>query len=184
MKSDDIYESVAERIIKIAGGPDLTSTLGIPLSIAFESKTDMADIFKKAIFDYSIEKLEDKEENKIIVEDMGFIASRLNEQFVSAEEKEEFYKNYAQCLLGVHSQLIETKLVWDDVAESAKGEYPRIEGENFLTRPSTTNEEVTIWLFREFEKKLKEEKQKEQPKSTKTHTKKYSKRNPFKNWKI
>ena len=151
MNSNDFFESIAERIIEKASDDAMVLPFGI---VAFESESQMAELFKKALLDYSIEKLDDKDENKVIVEDLGFIMSRLNEQFTSKEEKEDFYQNYAQGLLGVYSELMGVKLEWDDVAETAEGEYPKIEGDTFYTKPSTTCEEATIWLFKQMEKKL------------------------------
>lgn len=179
MSSNDFFESMAERIIEKASYDAMVLPFGI---VAFESKSQMAELFKKALFDYSIEKLDDKDENKVIVEDLGFIMSRLNEQFTSTEEKDDFYQNYAQGLLGVYGELIGVKLEWDDVAETSEGEYPKIEGDTFYTKPSTTCEEATIWLFKQMEKKLKE--QPEPDKTIVEENKKTYKKNPFKRWKI
>ena len=155
MNSNDFFESMAERIIEKAAKENVSV---LPLGIvAFESREQMAELFKKSLVDYSIEKLSDTEENKIVVEDINFIITRLNDQFTSTQEKDDFYQNYAQGLLGVYGELIEVKLEWDDVAENTEGEYPRIEGDTFYTRPSTTCEEATLWLFKQLEKKLKEQ---------------------------
>ena len=179
MNSNDFFESMAERIIEKAAKENVSV---LPLGIvAFESREQMAELFKKSLVDYSIEKLSDTEENKIVVEDINFIITRLNDQFTSTQEKDDFYQNYAQGLLGVYGELIEVKLEWDDVAENAEGEYPRIEGDTFYTRPSTTCEEATLWLFKQLESKLKETKPSE--KRIIEEEKKAYKKNPFKRWK-
>ena len=78
--------------------------------------------------------------------------------------------------------MVGVKLEWDDVAENAEGKYPRIEGDTFYTKPSTTCEEATLWLFKQLENKLKETKPSE--KRIIEEEKKTYKKNPFRRWKI
>ena len=168
MKSDDLYLSIAQRIISLATNEQTESFLGIPIIIAFSSPTEKAKLFKRALFDYSIEKLAPTEENKVIVEDIEFIFSRLNKQFLCEGEKEEFYKNYAHCILHEHGELLGTNLTWVDIGIDEPGEYPTIENGIFKVTPATSYEEAAVWLFRAFEEELqkKEEKPKEKKKAT------------------
>ena len=65
---------MAERIIEKATKENVSV---LPLGIvAFESREQMAELFKKSLIDYSIEKLRDIEENKIVVEDINFIITK------------------------------------------------------------------------------------------------------------
>lgn len=166
MRSDDLYVSVAKRIIALATNEQTESFLRIPIIIAFASPTEKAKLFKRALLDYSVEKLEPTEENKVIVEDIEFIFSRLNKQFSWEGEKEEFYKNYAHCILHEHGELLGTNLTWLNVSVDEPGEYPTIEDGIFKVTPATSYEEAAVWLFRAFETELqkKEEKPKEMKK--------------------
>ena len=171
MKSDDLYISITKRIISLATNDAKETFLGIPIIIAFSTPTEKAKLFKKAIFDYSIEKIEETEENKIIVEDIEFIFSRLDRQFSCEKEKEEFYKNYAHCILSEYGELIGTNLTWLDVESAEKEECPKIEDDVFKVPTATSYETSAVWLFRELEKELqkKEEKPKEKKKTSPKH---------------
>ena len=54
MNSNDIYKETTERVVKLSGGI---------LSLAFISKEERAKNFKRALFDYTCEKLLETDEN-------------------------------------------------------------------------------------------------------------------------
>lgn len=168
MRSDDITSEINKRIIEKVTGRRIERYNGVSVSIEFQSPEDKAKHFKRALLDYSIEKLDDTEENKVIVEDMGFIFSRLNEQFSCQKEKDAFYKNYAYCVLSAYEELTNTPLVWQIVTDSEPDGYPKIDQGYFQVTPTTSDEDATIWLCRQYDQELKKkEKEKIMKKSPK-----------------
>lgn len=162
MDTKNINRNINERIIKMSGGI---------IGVLLQPPTETAQYFKRALFDYSIEKLLDTDENKVIVEDIGVIFSRLDKQFTSRLEQEKFYHNYVLCILDKYSELIGTEISWELVSEESPKTFPRIEECCFLTKRTTTSEEAAIWLFRQYDQKLKEKIQASNSKERKKHPK-------------
>ena len=150
MNSNDIYEKVTEKIVELSSDGYI-KIAGIPIMVAFQSKTDQADYYRKALYDYSIEKLFETDDNKVIVEDLSFIFARFEEQFTSQEEKDAFYNNYVCSILASFNELTGKKRTWRRVAENVPGEYPNIDND-YITRIDMTNKDAAIWLFKRFEK--------------------------------
>ena len=152
MNSNDIYKETTERVVKLSGGI---------LSLAFISKEERAKNFKRALFDYTCEKLLETDENQVIVEEIGLVFEKIDSQFTSEEEKDAFYTNYIHCILAQYSVLTENPYIWEETPSVEPDEYPRFENDKFITPSTKSKEEIAIWLFREFDKKLKPTKAKQ-----------------------
>ena len=172
MNSNDIYEKVTEKIVELSSDGYI-KIAGIPIMVAFQSKTDQADYYRKALYDYSIEKLFETDDNKVIVEDLSFIFARFEEQFTSQEEKDAFYNNYVCSILASFNELTGKKRTWRRVAENVPGEYPNIDND-YITRIDMTNKDAAIWLFKRFEKKREEESKQKGYQKTKFRKKPFS----------
>lgn len=178
MHSNDIYEKVTEKIIELSSNGHI-KIAGIPVMVAFQSKVDQAEFYRRALYDYSIEKLEDTEENKIVVEDLSFLFARFENQFASQAEKDSFYNNYVCSILGSYNELTEKKRTWRRVDINESGEYPSID-DDFVTRTDMDNKDAAIWLFKKYEKELERQKQESaKGKKEKAHQKTKFKKNPF-----
>lgn len=162
MNSNDIYEKITEKIVELASDGHI-KIAGIPIMAAFQSKTEHAEFYRKALYDYSIEKLFETDENKVIVEDLSFIFARFEEQFTSQTEKDAFYNHYVCSILSSYNELTGKKRTWRRVAENVPGEYPNIDND-YITRIDMTNKDAAIWLFKKFEKEIETQKRKEEPK--------------------
>lgn len=172
MNSNDIYEKVAEKMIELScdSGSGI-KIAGIPVVIAVQSNIDQADFYRRALYDYTIEKLEDSEENKVVVEDLGFLFSRLENQFTSSLERSEFYNNYICSILGAYNEMTGVKLTWKRVSDDPLQE-PSIVDEALVTGDDIDNCDVAVWLFRHYETELRDFKNREEQKQkTKTHKK-------------
>lgn len=176
MNSNDIYERVTEKIVELSSNGQI-KIAGIPIMVAFQSKTDQAEFYRRALYDYSIEKLFETADNKIIVEDLSFIFARFEEQFTSQEEKDAFYNNYVCSILASFNELTGKKRTWRRVTETESGEYPNID-DDYVTRTNMSNKDAAIWLFKRYEKEIETQKRKEEPKQ-KGYQKSRFRKNPF-----
>lgn len=149
MDSKNIFIETTKRVVELSGGI---------IGLAFVSKEQRAENFKRALFDYTCEKLLETDENQVIVEEVGLVFEKLDSQFTSQEEKDAFYTNYVHCIMAQYSALTETPYTWEQKEIVEEGEYPRIENDTLLTTTENSKEETAIWLFREFDKKLQQSK--------------------------
>lgn len=162
MDSSDIKKSIDRRMAAAITGQPMESIIGVPIILAFQSPEEKAKQFKNALIAYSIDNLENNEENKVLIDDLEFIMPRLNKQFMFEWEQERFYENYAYCLLAAYEDLTETPLIWERVAATEEGDFPRFHEGKFQLLQGTTSEEATLWLYKQFTSELKK---KEPPKT-------------------
>lgn len=141
MDSSDILE----QLIKIRIGSALQGK-GIKPS----------DDFKPFLYEYTTNFLEDSEENRIVVDDLRYLFPRLNKQFSSLEEKEAFYDNYVRLLLSEYSALTRTLLsVVKERKEDGEPPFEIVDG-TLSIDDAASSEETALWLFSEYEARLKE----------------------------
>lgn len=174
MNSNDIYESIAEKVMELSGNIKI---MGIPITVVFLSKIEYAEIYKRALYDYSIEKLFETDENKVIVEDLSFIFERFENQFTSKEEKDNFYNNYICSILSTFNELTGKSCTWRRVDDDTSGDCPMID-DDFVTNVDMDNKDAAIWLFKRYEQEIAELKR-EKDKKQKTHKKTRFGKNPF-----
>lgn len=172
MESNNIGVDVRAKMVKKSGGA---------FPFLFASPLETAQSFKEAIIEYSVDKLIDIAENKVIVDDLSYIFARLDTQFASKKEQEEFYQNYVFCILSQYGELVGKSFSWikSYSLSTGKSAYPLIEEDRFITHVTTPNKQSAIWLFKEYERKLKKQEQKNEShhnghnwKNEKTYTRK------------
>lgn len=144
MQSKDIYAEMTERQIKLSGGI---------LSVAFIPDDKKYKIFKRALFDYTCEKLSADSENSVIVEEISGIFHRLDSQFTSTDEKEKFYENYVHYILSMYGNITGKNYLW---CINNNTTTPRIVDGYLETNDSMPTEDTAIWLFRELEQAASE----------------------------
>lgn len=178
MNSNDIYEKITEKIIELSSNGHI-KIAGIPVMVAFQSKVDQAEFYRRALYDYSIEKLFETDDNKVIVEDLSFIFARFENQFASQSEKDAFYNNYVCSILASYNELTGKKRTWRRADTNESGEYPSIDDE-FVTRTDMDNKDAAIWLFKRYEKEIEVQKSEEsKDKKQKGYQKSKFRKNPF-----
>lgn len=129
------------------------------LAFARKPKIESAEEFRSILFDYTCEKLLETDENHVILNDLRHIFQRLDRQFESTEEQEEFYRNYMFCVKDAYDEV--TGLV--HLIEERKdytGELPFFENDRIVVGPTMSNETATIWIYDQFEKEIESSKQK------------------------
>ena len=124
------------------------------------NREEQARKYQKALLEYGMEKLIPNDKNKVIVEDLGFILDRLEEQLTD-EEKQDFFANFVHSIIYAYGDLTGEPILWEIVDENKEGDFPTLTGEYtkfFQTKASMDNKEIALYAYKMLEEKLEKQK--------------------------
>ena len=151
MHSKDIFARV-NQLMFLQGDMIVPTT---PLN-----REEQARKYQRALLEYGMEKLIPNDKNKVIVEDLGFILDRLEEQLTD-EEKQDFFANFVHSIIYAYGDLTGDPILWEIVDENKEGDFPILTGEYtkfFQTKASMDNKEIALYAYKMLEEKLKKQK--------------------------
>ena len=157
INANGIRANIKERMANILLEQPVTSRIQALLVLASVSKEEKAHLFQEAFTDFLAESLPITEENKVVFNDAEYIMEKLNSQFSWEGEKEMFYKECSLCILDAYCDFLSQPIIWQQVPAPATGEYPRFEGNNFISMATQDYADLAPWLYRTFTERVKEQ---------------------------
>lgn len=142
MNSRDIYRKIEEKMT--AAGVSVT-ILG-----SIEEKGKIIAAMKKALTEYSYEKLCEMSDFEQIVIDLEVILDTIADCLPDSE-KETFFEPYVHCMLNIYNSMENKGILWSVEETDTPEAYPKFEKEGrylefFKTTPSSKNKDTVLWL--------------------------------------